>query len=255
MDAALATLPTLPGALSVNASPTAALDHADSSPDYENLLDHTRWWTAPGTMADAIAYFKARPPAGRAWGGGGQATEGMRYFGDTGTVTMMTLNTADGYIDHALLTVTVVAHGDGVAIREDAQLVWTPTRLATQSVPCTITSVTVKLSRISDDDSVAAKPVIRTLNSGSARRLAAVVNSLAMQARGGTCNGLSTPDVFDELTFTGHPSITVKLVLGQCGGTATFSADGIDQPPLSDPKESLNTAVLKELGLPANYGN
>jgi hypothetical protein len=57
----IATAPVLPGAMEVQSSPEPPLNDA---PDLDWVVDVNRWWTAPGTVDEALAFLSSHPPKG-----------------------------------------------------------------------------------------------------------------------------------------------------------------------------------------------
>jgi hypothetical protein len=244
----LAAAPVVPGATRVAHAPVKALRQPMETPASPNLVRRTRWWTAPGTMADAIAYYGAHPPGGTkkdgsstAAGPGGTTAEGVSFGPSGGRWLRPTV-----YTELELL-VSVAPTAHGVAIRVDADAIWLPQRTPAEHIPGDVTSVHVVVDRNGHPVTVR-----RTLRAAEARSLATVVNGLPVSTPG----EFSCPADFggqDRLTFHGaRGDVQVDADTSGCAGV-TVGRQSEHNPPLSGGR-TLDHAVLRALGLPANYG-
>jgi hypothetical protein len=108
-DREIADLPVLPGATEWPHAPAPFVDSPAPAPAAGAFA--RRWWTAPGTVTEAISYLRQNPPHGMAAEGGtsssgaGQPSGwGVIYGGQRGQypallpLTVMVYPTADGVI-------------------------------------------------------------------------------------------------------------------------------------------------------------
>ena len=118
--------PTLPGATRHESSPTNQLAEGNYFiGGYDNNLSRTGWWSAPGSMDEALAWFLANPPVGM------KSEDGGKSLGPDGTMIPSVIYTGSetaAYLTPSLL-LQVTALGDGVAVRADSFVSWRPARL------------------------------------------------------------------------------------------------------------------------------
>ena len=117
VQAELSAVAIPPGATRVSAVPSPALSQPSSWTACPGLVDRAGFWTAPGTIATAIAYARAHPPAQLAYAGGSSGT----------THGVYDQSVSFGNIAHAddlEVQVAVTSLHTGVALRVDVQSVW-----------------------------------------------------------------------------------------------------------------------------------
>src|SRR5262249_15497626 len=151
-------------------TPTPELALPLAAPEYSNLIDRAAFWTAPGTLAEALTFYEAHPPVGLTLTGtgtvGGQA---LRIFTDPH---------AKGSFDSPQVEITVITFGAGVAVRADAMAIWIPTKPASAYIGA-VSSVDVTVVRPG-----AAETVRRTLTGAAAQRLADAIDALSLAPSG-----------------------------------------------------------------------
>jgi hypothetical protein len=202
VSALVAAAPVLPGARESRRAPLAVLTHPPELPGTDNVVERTRWWTAPGSTDQAIAYLRAHAP-GRP-DTIGQSSDGSRWL------AFRAKDTA-AYVQ-AQLVLEVVADAYGVAVRADGQAVWLPTRPAGGYLPGDVTSVDVTIER-----GLAAPTLSRTLPAASARRMVSLINGLPVWPPGAYSCPADIGDS-DHLVFHApHGSIAVTASRGGCG--------------------------------------
>ena len=240
-----ARTPALPGAVSSTSAPVAALAKPWGTLASANAVYAHGWWTAPGTVTDAISYLHAHVPSGLSNNGstiGGPA-------GDPTAVRGVVYQRADtGYAAEIDLTVLVVADGTGVAVRADAEAIWVPTRPAAEKLPG-VTSVRVT---VRDGN----KQKVRTLTGAKANGLAAVVRSLpVLPPATYTCPmpAQGTRPRVDRLVFTTSAGrVVVREDAGDCAW-AEVRAGGAALPTLQDGSLRVDQAVRHLLGLAKDF--
>jgi hypothetical protein len=243
----LAAAPTLPGAVPAGQAPTTALSTPANSPADGNLTARTAFWTAPGTMSAAIAYFKANPPTGMKLTG---TMTGGNANGNTGTGTVdeqgVTFEGPSTTTSQSpQLEITVVPLGGGVGVRVDAMAIWIPTKPASEHIG-TVTSVDITVDRR------ASAPTVRRILTGApAQRLADAVDALPVGTTSVRFCALDRGFSDDLVFHAGARTIHVVNRVGGCGGVRV-TVGRAAQPELSG---SVDPLVTKELALPANYGN
>ena len=110
LEQELATAPVLPGATETRQSPIPVLD--DTAPGV--LVDLNRWWTAPGSLTQALDYLKAHPPAGTQVDGTGTLTQ-------PGRPVVYTIMYGHSAATLPMLQLDVTALDGGVAVRASVQ--------------------------------------------------------------------------------------------------------------------------------------
>ncbi|MGN6606552.1 MAG: hypothetical protein ACTHMS_06015 [Jatrophihabitans sp.] len=245
VDAVLATLPVLPGAVELDHAP-AGLTEPFMTTGGPDRIDHARWWTAPGTLDDAAAWFTDHPPTG-------YASDGSGGGGGPGGPTVETVDfAADGRPD---IEFAIVPHGSGVAVRADVELDWVPLRPAWSLVGTDVTSIDVTIVRKAYDHGRGGAPTVtRTLTGAAARRLAQGLDRLASAAPEGAHSCPAQLVQEDDRVVVHRPSgdLTFDRSGGGCAFTATVRAPG--HPAASLVGNDFTATVLSELGLPADYG-
>lgn len=240
----IADAPVPPHATLVDRAPIALLDQPSSIPAAQ-LVRETRFWTAPGTVDSAIGFLTARAPHGMSKTGTGSA--GGPNVPDNESLEF-------GAGESRTLEYDVVAFRGGVAVRADAVVLWAPTRAPADRVVLPVASVDVVVRRQNPQLHKSAPTVRRTLTGGPAAALAKLVNGLSRQVPGTTnCPAVMVGEQWsDELVFhDAGPVVHVLDELSGCGGI-TFTVTG--RPPVYL-AGSIDAAVLRDLGLPANYGS
>jgi hypothetical protein len=247
----LAGAPTVPGATELDHPPVKVLDGPMQRPGFSNVVRRARLWTAPGTMATALSYYRAHVPAGLSLSGtsGGSARadgnpvrRGL-FFDATGRRWQR----SKAYTELELLVEVAPFRGE-VAIRVDAEAVWLPPRTPAEHIPGDVTSVDVVVDRTGH-----APTVRRTFDAAHARTLAAIVDRQAVVPPGVMMHCAVDFGWIDSLTFHG-PSGDV-LVDAQPGGCGDMNVG-----PRSEHNPTLyggtvvDLALLRTLGLPHNYG-
>jgi hypothetical protein len=111
LERELATAPVLPGATETSRSPTPALD---DTPQTDLRVDLNRWWTAPGSVAQALEYLKAHPPSGAEVDGTGTRTQ-------PGQPSVYSIMFGHPTQTLPMLEIDVTAHRDGVAVHANVQ--------------------------------------------------------------------------------------------------------------------------------------
>lgn len=247
----IATAPTPPGASQVDQSPLAALNQPAETPGAQHVQE-TRFWTAPGSVADAISYLSAHLPQNMRSDGGGSLS-------GPDIPTTRTLDFQAG--DFRSLEYSVVSYRGGIAIRADARVLWAPRRSPADTVPGSVSSVDVLVLRQNPQLHQGAPTVRRTLTGTAARALSNFVNLLPRAVPTGY---ISCPaDIggerwSDELVFhSGGPSARVEVNLAGCA-SATFAIGHRKSIQLSftypGAIAGIDRQILSALGLPANYG-
>jgi hypothetical protein len=243
VEQGLASVPTLPGATPVDRAPATALTEARGYSEDGNLIDRAAFWTAPGTLSDAVAYFKANPPTGTTLTGDGTSSNTNSSTVVEENLTFAEFGTND--TQSAEITMSIVPLDRGVGVRADAVAIWIPTKPAAEHIGA-VTSVDITINRLT-----AAATVRKTLTGAAAQRLADAVDALQVATPGvwscPTDRGFSDALVFHAPGRTIHALDEV----GGCGGVALL-VNGVVQPELSG---SVDAQVTAALGLPTGYGD
>jgi hypothetical protein len=226
LRALLDEAPALPGAVPVAAAPADTLREPLLGISSPNRLEATRFWTAPGGVADAVAYLAAHRPAGFSEGSsGGTATDRSR----TG-LSWVTFERDDADVAHdaTSLELVVARLGPGqVGVRADAMGAWRPARDPSLHIdPSSVTGAEVRLSGPPSHPTRPASVRVGRLEAPAARRVATLLDAqlpaVPMVASCPMQQG-ATQDVVVLHTTTGEVVVDVEL---SCLGSVTVSRDG-----------------------------
>lgn len=161
---------------------------------------------------------------------------------------MFSLPPVAGVLDSRQLIVEVVGDGAGTAVRVDAQVIWLPTRPASEHVPARATAVTIAMDIGMNQGSRKPPAPVTITDPAKVSKLAALINGLPRT----TGEIYSCPaDFGDSLTLTFRagpqgPSLAVATVdLSGCEGVA-LTVGGQPQPALQG---GIGPQVLKTAGL------
>jgi hypothetical protein len=249
----LRAAPVLPGAQRRTTAPNSELRRAAGAPRTTGTLVHlgNRWFTAPGTMDEAIAYLRAHVPAGMKFDGSGT---GSRY----GVITSESISYSDsatGNVRDAYLNIFVAPYRGGIGLGMYATAYWVPTRPPGSQIDgATSVMVTVRRGGAHPEPHSPHAPTVhRTLTGPVVATLARAVNRLqpAYIRNEGCPAGLFK---FDDTLVFATPVGPVRAfdTLTGCGGVALGLADG---RRLELQSGNLDAAVLHALGLPRRYGS
>lgn len=217
----LAQAPVLPGGRAVRHSPVPALDKAPQTIGSPNFLEVTGWWTAPGTVSEALDYLRGHPPAGlRASGHGTFTSPGVVVE------TLLFDGQPTGAYNQLTLVVAVTPRGDGVAVRVDAEAAWLPRRTAAEHIDGTLTSVDVSVTRPG-----VAPTVHRTVRGRRAQMLATVVNQLPVQPPGAFSCPIDRGYTDTLLFHVDGPDVLMRAEVEGCGTVQVTVSRGT-QPAL-----------------------
>jgi hypothetical protein len=143
--ALLESIPELPEADRVDSSPVPKLAKPTTS---VMPTDHTRsattWWTSPASLDDAVSFYLSHLPSGMELEG----TDAGTSTDQDGVVIKFIQYVATDAppFGGPLLFIDVMSTGDGVAVRADSFVNWTPAR-DPDSLVAGVTSVDVSLLR------------------------------------------------------------------------------------------------------------
>lgn len=198
-------------------------------------------WLAPGTVPATVAFARAHPASGFT----SNCTCGsptLRF------VNFFNLNESRG-IDYV-----VAPYASGVAIRITVIVPWVPTRPRWTHVAATATSVDVTVQRVRQSGSVGGAPTVtRTLSIDATRRLAAIANSLRPEAPSNCSGPMIRIAATDTLVFHEQArTITFTMNATNC---PQFSVEVTGQKRAYLEIGALDSALLRELDLPPDYGH
>lgn len=239
----------LPAAQQVAHRPLRALNHPGAGVAAINLVDRAKFWTAPGTVSGALAYWRKHPPAdftlsSSEYDGGPDRTPYHSLVFTPNDVSSR--SSRQGVSPGSWLAYGVVAFHGGVAVRADALVSWTPSRSPADMVSSSVSSVDVVVGRTN------APTVRHTLTGEAAHQLAAAVNRLPRSVPIGQIPGCTGWDGSDTLVF--HSSGTTVHVSVDVGGTCPTITFRAGHRPSIQLAGNLDQTVLTALGLPASYG-
>jgi hypothetical protein len=184
-----------PGARRVDRSPAPILDEwVESRGGYENLVARSKWLVAPGSVAGAMDWFRAHPPAnshtdGREGGVGGRETAVTLWF-------EVPERSRRVYGPSVIPAVTALSD-DRVGIRLEVQQVWKTPHPAAAKVPAAARLLYVS----GGGGSAEPRRVIRSPR--RVRRIARVLDRLPTAQR----QFISCP----EELGAGSPSVTMTF--------------------------------------------
>jgi hypothetical protein len=212
------------------------------------LVTVNRWWTAPGSVTAADAYLAAHAPAGLQSSGTSSGTS------PEGSTIGRTFTAADvPFATGVDVDIELTAVASGVGVRLDAMAVYLPPRPDIAALIPDPTSVVVKVERTppAGSGSTGAPTVQRTLGKAAAQWLVAVIASLSPPIPGSvtSCPMELAGTYLDTLSFATTRGL-VNVVATVTGCTSVT----IEQAAPLTLNGSLDSVVLSELGLPADYG-
>ena len=244
VEATLASAPLPPGAHSVR-HVIAGLNQPFSITASPDRVVRTRWLTAPGSADGAISYLRDHPPRGMVDAGSGGS-------GDSSGTSIENVE-FDGPGQLSLQYTLTPYHG-GVAVRIDAITIWVPPRPAWSDIPSTAASVDVTVVRKNPQLHQGAPTVHRTLTGHALTALVRAVNRRGMQPNYGprSCPADLGGEVWtDNLVFhAGGVAYRAVQAMSGCGYLSIESG----QHRRAFLAGSIDAAVLRALGLSANYG-
>lgn len=232
----LGNVTPLPGSTRVASAPFDVLNEPASRPAVDHLVDRAAFWTAPGTIAAAIAFYQAHPPAGMALTGTESAGPGNAAGAEQG-LTFEGRSTAR--TQSPQIQVRVVPYRSGVVVRVDSMAIAVAPKPASASVGA-VTSVDVAVLRPH-----AAPTVRRTLSGLPAQRLADAVDALPVRPLGQYGCGMDR-GFTDQLIFRSSHRVREVVVRLGCVGVE------IGDTTLNG---TVDLQVTAALGIPADYGN
>jgi hypothetical protein len=242
----LSTVPAPPDGTRTPLAPTPGLGAPELVRGDGNLIDRAAFWTAPGSPAETIAYYKAHPPTGMTITVSGDASDRRTQH------QYVVFAPPDASANGIWVQFTVEAAGTGVGLRVDVSAIWVPTKPPSAYLG-PVDSVDVTVTRpgfIPNQKSWGAPTVRRTLSGATAQALSAAVDALPM-ATNATRYCPADHGFVDDLVF--HATTRTIHVVGEASGCfgVTVTIDG-GPPVWLD--GSIDKAVLAALGLPATYG-
>jgi hypothetical protein len=195
-----------------------------------DVVDQVSWWRVPGTPQAALAWEKAHLP--HRFTAAGTVSAGDPPARWTGYYSLAPVA---GVLASRELDVQAVSAGSGKTdLRVDAQVQWVPAKSPSEQVPSSVTAVTVSARTGPVAGAKAPTPVTIT-NQATVRKLASIVNGLALAPQGLMHCPVSM-DRAVQMTFrdgaAGPAAATVTAGLSGCQGV-TFYADGKAQPVLA----------------------
>ncbi|MGI8879757.1 MAG: hypothetical protein ACR2KJ_04445 [Jatrophihabitans sp.] len=231
IDRLITLVPSLPGAHVAGVAPTVALQHPFEQVSSDNLVQTTKWWTAPGSVDDAIDYLKSHVPVSLSGTGSASGVDFQALvWGSTGTDA----------ISNPQVLIEVVEHDGGVAIRADAQAVWIPSKPAIALLPAHPVSIEVTVvGPLPEHQQVGHG----TLTSADAARVVQSINALPVVTPGRYSCPRDTGE-HDTLRFTdaGHAYLVDVAVTG-CAGV-TITVDGTKAATLQGSIDPLLRGLL-----------
>lgn len=248
----LAGVEPLPGALPSDTPPDEAVKSAPEGYGPPNVLEHDRWWTAPGSVNDALQYYRTHTPDDLTLSG--TASRSNTKTGEVGPESLMFDYPDTSYAHGVQVLISVIAHDGGVAVGAYTIGVWIPERdPAFTIVGATSVDVTVRRDALPGNEGrIGAPTVHRTLDGAVVDQLAQLVNALPVELPSARhCPNMA--GIFeDKLVFAtqsgpihvldtvnGCPVIGITLPGGQHG---LFASGDLD------------ATLMELLGLPKNYG-
>jgi hypothetical protein len=249
----LRAAPVLPGAQRRTTAPTSELRRAVGGRRQIGTLVQrgNRWFTAPGTMDEAIAYLRAHVPAGMKLDGTGT---GSRY----GVITSENITYAIwdiGDLRDTYLNIFVAPYRGGVGVGMYATAYWVPSRPPGYLIAdATSVTVTVRRGGAHADPRYAHAPTVRRVLQGAVvGKLASAVNRLQPPFLTNTSCTFQYARFDDSLVFA-TPTGSVRAFATTTGCTK-LTLDFADGRHLDLDPGGLDAAVLHALGLPRNYGS
>jgi hypothetical protein len=251
---ALLTVVPLPAGAEPTASapPGApALAHPAVVPGSPYLVDRSAWWTAPGTPSAVVAWVGAHAPPGAQMAGTGlSSVHGVVEWQAVG----WSFPSQQPAVTFSQPSVMVAPDGPGtVGIRADAQVIWDPLRTQVSLIPPDVRSITVTEQSGSDGFTSTSTTLAASVTSTAravVARFVAVVDALPVDDVP-ILNCPAWTGLRFQVVFASRGGDTVAAISGdasQCGGY-DLTVNGIHQPPVSDPSQTLLRMVAATLGI------
>ncbi|HVN50273.1 MAG TPA: hypothetical protein VMT43_02510 [Acidimicrobiales bacterium] len=215
----------------VAAAPVAILAKPLETPMTPNLVQRTRFWVAPATWRDVDAYITSHAVPGVVSGGSGSTSDhGVTTargidFGPAG------FSTEPGLRQQWLRFETAQLADGRVGVRADAQVIWIPSRPASEAVPTGEAAVTITATW---GFGTGAGHQTRTIHDRTTiDGLASLLNSLDVADAGpGGC--VMDQNLRLTLRFTGSSPVDTVIAEGDpsCFETS-FTRGGVAGPALA----------------------
>jgi hypothetical protein len=212
------------------------LTSPSSVPVSDNLIDESKAWLAPGTLAAVKHYIRLHLP------GEAKASTTIAESGVAGGRTGMSFELTGSWVRPNIyqdleLQFTLVTVGERVAVRADAMAIYLPPKRDDQRVPTDATGLEA-IRVISSTRTGAAETTRRTFDARTARRIADEVNDLRVAGPVLRMCPVIVQETVVTLRFsTASGRITAKITTTSCGAslqlgsgpdltpTATLTAD------------------------------
>jgi hypothetical protein len=241
----LAIAPLPPGAQTASNS-LAAHTGGYSTNGSPNEVRTRGTWTAPGTVASALAAIEAHPPPGltpNCQGCGGKTVKWIDFEAVSG-------------LDQLEMNYVIAPYRGRVVVRIDVWTVWRPARPSWSLLSGTVSSVDIVIQRLDRTTDKPFRPTVhRTLTGASAEAFARTIDAAATAAPQGwhSCplSGITRQDRAVVHTVAGAFTLTVPDF---CSLKGTVLA-GPDHPTgITLDGSTADAALLAAVGLPSDYG-
>jgi hypothetical protein len=221
--------------LPAGAKPGPRKIHIDLS---ESYVYGQQTWTAPGSVAGILDHAYAHPPAGFTEKDAGANSVYLRNHASTRSLQYDARSFGAGTVR--------------VSVRAGAQ--WDPVRPFWAYAAGTLSSVDATVIRKGvPGESAGAPTVRRTLAGSAAQRLATLFDSLsAVREENASCPA-PLVERLDVVIFHSARGVVTVRAGDNCLGQATITAPGRSRVVFVEGGR-LETALLRALGLPSNYG-
>lgn len=241
--AALNSVTLPPGARATDTSP-AGLKFGIGTGLSADQAEASGVWLVPGTVSSVVAFARSHPAPGfiTSCTCGGPSTKTISFLDED----------ADYNINREIDYV-VAPNGSGVAIRITAIVPWVPNRPDWTYVDRSASSVDVTVQRIRQGGTTGGAPTIhRTLDAQETQRLVKIANSAASEAEYGCLGPFIRIAATDTLVFhEATRAITFTMVSDNC---PQFRIDAPGHTPAYVDWKTLDSGLLRQLGLPDDYG-
>jgi hypothetical protein len=177
-----------------------------------SMVSLTRWWSVPGQVADATAWFAANPPPGLTL----EVPQGGPSIAWTaGAAAAFALNAA------------LVQDGDHVDVSLGSQVIWTPAKTAVETIPSSVSSGTLDYYTYNGF----GQDSRRVVTGANLAALVAGINPNPTAWLGSRSCAAELDDATLTVHYGGH-EVVFTLGVSGCGGIGVTS-DGKSQPGLT----------------------
>jgi hypothetical protein len=229
-----------PGQLAHDASPSQGLPGPVDVGEFDSPVIRSRWWTVPGTETAVAFYARAHPPPG--W-----RSEPYQIGNADSFVVTWTPDSATPVHPGPTLMMFAVQGVGHTDVQVDARVDWQPQMSPLETVPASVTTMTLDYTGPSHPGGAAAQHERRVVTGPVVQRLAAQLNAMGRPTSGAdACATDFGQQVVIAVAYAAH-AVAFTVAMQGCGGVKV-TADGQAELPLQR-TNGMKAAIYSALGL------